>query len=65
MQGHESAAVAREAMLRAEFRKEQAQKDKAKAIEELGRLRDRFTAQLQELTAEVRDVPIFHACYLI
>jgi chromosome segregation ATPase len=52
-QGREQASAMREAMLRAEFRKEQAQADKAKAIGELGRLRDKFTAQLQELTAEV------------
>jgi len=52
-QGREQTSALREAMLRAEFRKEQAQADKAKAIGELGRLRDKFTAQLQELTAEV------------
>jgi hypothetical protein len=52
-QGREQTSSMREAMLRAEFRKEQAQADKAKAIGELGRLRDKFTAQLQELTAEV------------
>src|SRR6056297_3007376 len=38
-QGREQTSSMREAMLRAEFRKEQAQADKAKAIGELARLR--------------------------
>ena len=40
-------------MLRAEFHKEKAQADKAAAISELTRVRDRFSAAHQQLTVEV------------